>query len=137
MSRATQGTQSKMHQSDTTQAQPSYLAPDLVIRGRVSSGAELFVAGRIEGEVDCATVSVTKGGTIDGFIRAQRVNLEPGSNVTGEIRVETMGVKGDARVHARIICQGSQRREPARDMSTRSGKARDTMSSLAQPIPAE
>jgi cytoskeletal protein CcmA (bactofilin family) len=137
MSNVAPGSQSNSHPADTQEAGPSFIAPDLVIRGRLSSGAEVFVAGRVEGEVDCTTVSITKGGAIDGSVNVHRLNLEAGSSLSGDVHVELMGVKGDASVTARIMCRGSGRLDISRGVARRTDKGRETLSSLVRPIPAE
>ncbi|WP_413206013.1 polymer-forming cytoskeletal protein [Rhodospirillum sp. A1_3_36] len=146
MNHATPGLQTYSQKPDTQEAGPSFIAPDLVIRGRLSSGAEVFVAGRVEGEVDCKSLSITKGGAIDGSVTVCRLNLEAGSSLNGEAHVELMGVKGDASVTARITCRGSNHLDAsrghldasrARGMVRQSDKGLETLSSLTQPLPAE
>jgi cytoskeletal protein CcmA (bactofilin family) len=96
-------------------ARPSYFGPDLVVRGQVVSRSPLYVSGRVEGDVDCATLTLTSEGMITGEVRASAVHLESGARLSGAVEADIIGVKGDASLTGRVVCRAKQGMEAVRD----------------------
>ncbi|MCF8478821.1 MAG: polymer-forming cytoskeletal protein [Rhodospirillum sp.] len=118
-------------------ARPSYFAPDLVVYGQVVSGSPLYVAGRVEGDVECAVLTLTSAGVVDGVVRASAVHLESGARLSGSVEADIIGVKGDASISGRIICRAKQQMEAVRDLVRPSGATRELSSGGVELAPAE
>ena len=100
----------------------SFLGPEVVVTGDVTTTAQLHVEGRIDGNVDCAQLILGEGGAISGDISAADARLsgkvegkvEAGSVVveatarlSGDLSYETISVAAGARVEGRL-----SRRDP-------------------------
>ncbi|MBK1663411.1 hypothetical protein CKO38_01675 [Rhodospirillum rubrum] len=122
--------------AEPKEARPSYIAPDLVVRGKISCAGDLHVGGRIEGEVTCGQISVIGGGAIDGVVHAERLTLESGSQISGDVWATLLGVKGDARVSARVHARGAQRAFAADNAEESRRGSSASRSSVAEAFPA-
>ena len=100
----------------------SFLGPEVVVTGDVTTTAQLHVEGIIDGNVDCAQLILGEGGAISGDISAQDVRLcgkvegqvdaasivvEATARLSGDLAYETISVAAGARVEGRL-----SRREP-------------------------
>jgi cytoskeletal protein CcmA (bactofilin family) len=103
----------------------------------VSCASDLYVAGHIDGEMDCETLTVTAGGLVSGSINAGRLNMEAGGRLEGDLYADTMGIKGDAILTARILCRGTQGRGASQERAPVERRKRDSLHALAHPLPAE
>ena len=101
----------------------SFLGPEVVVTGDVTTTAQLHVEGRIDGNVDCAQLILGEGGAISGDISAQDVRLsgkvegkvdaasivvETMARLSGDLAYETISIAAGARVEGRL-----SRREPS------------------------
>jgi cytoskeletal protein CcmA (bactofilin family) len=92
---------------------PSIIASALRITGNVVSGGVVHVEGEVDGDVQCAELTIGAGGRVSGSvtaglvyvlghavgtIRARTVHLGPGAVVRGEIIHETLVMEHGARV---------------------------------------
>lgn len=95
----------------------SVIGADVTIHGNLTSGENLQVNGRIEGDLGCATLvqgpeSVVVGniaadearlaGLVDGTVNARLVILAPSARVTGDVTYELLSIESGARVDGRF-----------------------------------
>ncbi len=64
----------------------SFVAPDVVIEGRVEGEGTLRVAGRVTGEVVLAgSIIVEPGAVVDASVRADEVTVASGARLRGQV----------------------------------------------------
>lgn len=95
----------------------SFIGPDVVVSGDLTTESQIHIDGRIEGDVACATLIQGKGGTIagnivaesaciaglvDGTVNARLVTLEPSARVTGDVTYETLSIAAGAAIDGRL-----------------------------------
>ena len=95
----------------------SFIGPEAVIGGDVTSAAQLHIDGRIDGHVRCATLIQGESGTIagnivadeariaglvQGTVNAKIVIVEPAGRVTGDVTYETISIAAGARIDGRL-----------------------------------
>ena len=95
----------------------SFISPDVVVSGDLTTESQIHIDGRIEGNVTCATLIQGKGGTIagnivaesaciaglvDGTVNARLVTLEPSARVTGDVTYETLSIAAGAAIDGRL-----------------------------------
>ena len=95
----------------------SFIGGDVVVHGNVTSGSQIHVDGRIEGDLRCETLIQGDGGTIaghivaesvhlsglvDGTVQARLVTLEPTARVTGDVSYETLSIAAGASIEGRL-----------------------------------
>lgn len=102
MSKTASFTMHRFRDARDGEAVPSFIAPDLVIRGQVFGPGEVVVSGRIDGTVSTATTTVLADGLITGQVVSERLRVEPHGRVEGVIDVRCLGIKADARIEAAI-----------------------------------
>ena len=90
----------------------SVLGADIVITGDVKAGADLHIDGRVEGDIDCASLVQGEGSEIAGAIRADNARLA--GTVRGSIDAGSLTILKSARIHGDVgydaltIEQGAQ-----------------------------
>lgn len=90
----------------------SVLGADIVITGDVKAGADLHIDGRVEGDIDCASLVQGEGSEIAGAIRADSARLS--GTVRGSIDAGSLTILKSARIHGDVsydaltIEQGAQ-----------------------------
>ncbi len=90
----------------------SVLGADLVIKGDISANADLHIDGKIEGDVDCASLVQGETSAIHGAIRAKSARLS--GAVHGSIEAAELVILKSARIHGDVaydaltIEQGAQ-----------------------------
>ncbi len=95
----------------------SFIGPDVVISGDVTSSAQVHIDGRVDGNVRCETLVQGDGGTIaghiqadtahlsglvDGTVKARLVTLEPSARITGDVTYETLSIAAGATIEGRL-----------------------------------
>jgi cytoskeletal protein CcmA (bactofilin family) len=74
----------------------SYVAPELLIEGRVEGSGDLRVAGRVKGSIAVTgQVTIEPGALIDGEIRAARLSVAPGARMRGNVEFGWAGNPGE------------------------------------------
>ena len=90
----------------------SVLGADLSIKGDLSAQADLHIDGKIEGDVDCASLVQGETSAIHGAIRAKSARLS--GTVHGSIEAAELVILKSARIHGDVsydaltIEQGAQ-----------------------------
>ncbi|MBO0750001.1 MAG: polymer-forming cytoskeletal protein [Porphyrobacter sp.] len=90
----------------------SVLGADVVIKGDISASADLYVDGRIEGDISCASLVQGESSRIEGTIEAETARLA--GNVKGTIAVRQLVIlksaviEGDVRYDTLTIEQDAQ-----------------------------
>ena len=95
----------------------SVIGSDVVISGNVNASAELHVEGRIEGDVDCATLiqgaeshivgGVTAerariAGAIEGAVRVRQLTVERSARITGDVEYENITIENGGHIDGRM-----------------------------------
>ncbi len=95
----------------------SFIGPDVVVSGHLSTGAQVHLDGRVDGDVRCDVLvqgdsGVVAGnivadeariaGLVDGTVTARLVTLEPTARVTGDVSYETLSIAAGARIEGRL-----------------------------------
>lgn len=95
----------------------SFIGPEVVISGDLTTGAQLHVDGRIDGHVRCAhlcqgTTGIIAGdivadesriaGLVQGTVNARNVIIEASGRVTGDVTYETISIAAGAQVDGRL-----------------------------------
>ncbi|WP_413206014.1 polymer-forming cytoskeletal protein [Rhodospirillum sp. A1_3_36] len=118
-------------------AQPSYFGPDLVVCGHVVSQSPLYISGRVEGDVECAILTLTSEGMVTGAVRASAVRLESGARLSGAVEADSIGVKGDASLTGRVVCRARQGVEAVRGFVQTSNPTHGLAAGAVGLVPAE
>lgn len=90
----------------------SIIGSDVVIKGDISATVDLHVDGRIEGDIQCASLVQGEGSHIEGGITAETTRLA--GTVTGSITARELVVlrsakiNGDVHYDALTIEQGAE-----------------------------
>jgi len=95
----------------------SFIGPEVVVSGDLTTESQIHVDGRVDGNVTCGTLIQGKGGTIagnivaesaciaglvDGTVSARLVTLEPSARVTGDVTYETLSIAAGAAIDGRL-----------------------------------
>jgi cytoskeletal protein CcmA (bactofilin family) len=109
----------------------SVIGPDVVVTGDLTTGENLQVSGRIEGDVRCAELhqaangaivgnvvaaEVRLAGLVEGKVTAGTVLLEATARVTGEVSYTTLSIESGARVDGRFEYRAEEP-DPATEIS--------------------
>lgn len=90
----------------------SVIGSDVVIKGDVSASADLHVDGRIEGDIQCASLVQGESSSISGSVVAETARLSgkvDGSITARELTVlKSAVIQGDVHYDALTIEQGAQ-----------------------------
>gem|GEM_PF-3412700 len=95
------------------------IAPDTVVHGTVETPGDLFIEGRVEGEIRCGgVIDVAPGGTCMAEVVARRavirgevlgrtacheaIEVAAGGRVVGDLRAPDIAVDGRATVEGRV-----------------------------------
>ena len=78
----------------------SVIGSDVVIKGDVSATVDLHVDGRIEGDIQCASLVQGEGSHIEGGITAETARLA--GSVTGSITARELVVLRSARINGDV-----------------------------------
>lgn len=81
----------------------SVLQEGITIRGDLTSGGIVDLAGTIIGDLAVDTLVLARGGRIEGKVRARNVTLE--GDLVGTVSADSVVVKAAAIVKADIACQ--------------------------------
>ncbi len=90
----------------------SVIGSDVVIKGDVSATVDLHVDGRIEGDIQCASLVQGEGSHVEGAITAETARLA--GSVSGSITarelvvLRTAKIQGDVHYDALTIEQGAE-----------------------------
>jgi cytoskeletal protein CcmA (bactofilin family) len=90
----------------------SVIGSDVVIRGDISATVDLHVDGRIEGDIQCASLVQGEGSHVEGAITAESARLA--GSVSGSITARELVILRSARIHGDVhydaltIEQGAQ-----------------------------
>ncbi len=79
------------------------IAEGLKISGLVQSEGDLEVRGTVDGEVDCSSVTITKGGRVNGWVKAKRVIVD--GKVDGPIDCDEIVFNPNAYVLGDVECR--------------------------------
>lgn len=97
---------------------PSIIGGDVQLKGNLSTTGEVQFDGRIEGDLECGsltigeTAEVTGGvladtvvvhGTVIGKIRAKRVRLERSSKMIGDVWHEDISIESGAHIEGQFV----------------------------------
>lgn len=82
----------------------SVLGGDLLINGDVMSAGDIRVDGKVRGNIECNTLTVSLNGQVEGGIIARRVIIH--GRVSGDIRGGQVMLHSTAVVYADIEHQG-------------------------------
>jgi cytoskeletal protein CcmA (bactofilin family) len=89
----------------------SVIGSDITIKGDVSATADLHIDGRVEGDIQCASLVQGEASTIQGKIEAETARLAgvvKGSIAARELIVlQTARIEGDVHYEALTIEQGA------------------------------
>ncbi|TDN80736.1 bactofilin family protein [Stakelama pacifica] len=95
----------------------SVLAADLTIRGNIESATELHIEGRVEGDVECSSLTQGKesrivgnlsvdtarlGGTVEGGVKARQLVVEPSARITGDVEYESIAIETGGQVDGQL-----------------------------------
>jgi cytoskeletal protein CcmA (bactofilin family) len=90
----------------------SVIGSDVVIKGDISATVDLHVDGRIEGDIQCASLVQGEGSHVEGAITAECARI--GGSVSGSIAARELVVlrsariSGDVHYDALTIEQGAE-----------------------------
>jgi cytoskeletal protein CcmA (bactofilin family) len=109
-----------MESGKTAEAEPrSVIGAGISITGNIEATADLDIAGRVTGDIRCATLnllaesSVTGriyaerarlGGRLEGGIETRDLSVEAGALVIGDVTYETLRVAGGAVLEGTLKC---------------------------------
>lgn len=82
----------------------SVIGSELVITGDVKSSGDVRVDGTIKGDVDCASLTISQGGSVEGGITAEKVVIH--GRASGSIKGRSVMLHQGAHVEADIRHQG-------------------------------
>jgi cytoskeletal protein CcmA (bactofilin family) len=95
----------------------SVIGPDVVITGNIAATADLHVDGRIDGDIDCASLvqgadSIIKGavkaetarlaGTIEGSVRVRQLTVERAARILGDVEYQSIAMETGASIDGRL-----------------------------------
>lgn len=95
----------------------SFIGPEVVIGGDLTTTAQLHVDGRIDGHVRCGQLIQGKSGVIagdivadeariaglvEGTVSAKTLVIEASGRVTGDVTYETISISAGAQIEGRL-----------------------------------
>ncbi len=88
------------------------VSQSMVVSGNLAAPQQIFIEGRVEGDVTCGTLVQRAGGTVVGKINADRVRVGGtirGDIVAGAVSLQSTGrVIGDITYDALLMAAGSR-----------------------------
>ncbi len=106
----------------------SVIGADIVITGNVRSSAELHLEGRIDGDVDCGSLtqgaesriagSVTAqsariAGAVEGTVRIRQLVVERTARITGDVEYENITIETGGHIDGRLKHMNANGTAPA------------------------
>lgn len=106
----------------------SFIGPEVVISGDLTTGAQLHVDGRIDGHVRCGQLSQGESGIIagdltaddariaglvEGTVSAATLTVEATGRIAGDVTYETISIAAGARIDGRLARRAALASEPA------------------------
>ncbi len=106
------------HRPDVGEAPPSYLAPDLMVRGRILCRGTVEIDCEMDGDIDAnnliigpegrcrATVvanDTVVSGTFEGLIKSRCVTFTDGCEFDGDVQYEALGMEPNADVRGAMF----------------------------------
>jgi cytoskeletal protein CcmA (bactofilin family) len=95
----------------------SVLGPDVIVIGNVSASADLHIDGRVEGNVDCATLaqgmesqifgdvtaeSARLAGSVEGTVRVKQLTIERSAKISGDVEYESITIDNGGHIHGHL-----------------------------------
>lgn len=95
----------------------SVIGPDMLITGNVSASADLHVDGRIEGDVQCATLvqgtnshisgavraeSARLAGAVEGSVSVRQLTVERAARIMGDVEYDIIAIETGASINGRL-----------------------------------
>ncbi len=95
----------------------SVLGPDVIITGSVSATSDLHIDGRVEGDVNCATLAqgtesqifgnvsaeiARLAGSIEGTVRVKQLTVERSAKITGDVEYENITIENGGHIDGRL-----------------------------------
>ncbi|MDQ8758342.1 polymer-forming cytoskeletal protein [Sphingosinicella sp. LHD-64] len=95
----------------------SFIGPEVVIDGNLTTGSQLHVDGRIDGHVRCGQLVQGASGTVagdivadeariaglvEGTVNAKTLIIEASGRVTGDVTYETISIAAGAQIDGRL-----------------------------------
>lgn len=102
---------------------PSLISSDVIIKGNVSTVGEIQIDGTIDGDVKSKNLTVGENGTVNGKVTAddvvvkgtikgsisgRNVRLEKSAKMTGDISHETLSIEAGAYIEGNLTHQSAQ-----------------------------
>jgi cytoskeletal protein CcmA (bactofilin family) len=106
----------------------SFIGPEMSVTGDISTGGDLHVDGKVDGDVRCGALTLGESGEIrgnilagtarlaglvDGAVEAGTLAIDQSARITGDILYETLSVSSGADIEGRF-----KRRKGAGDGSS-------------------
>lgn len=105
----------------------SVLGADVVVTGNIAASVDLHLDGRVEGDIQCASLvqgreSVIKGavtaevarlaGTVEGSITAKELVIQASARITGDVTYETLTIEQGSQVDGRFSPKSAKAAPP-------------------------
>ena len=105
----------------------SVLGADVVVTGNIAATVDLHLDGRVEGDIQCASLvqgrdSVIKGavtaevarlaGTVEGSITAKELVIQASARITGDVTYETLTIEQGSQVDGRFSPKSAKATPP-------------------------
>lgn len=115
----------------------SFIGPDVLVSGDLTTTSQIHIDGRVDGDVRCDSLIMGEGGTVaghiiaddtriaglvDGTVNARIVTLEPTAKVTGDVTYETLSIAAGASIDGRLARRQSASAEPANGLIAAPGE---------------
>ncbi len=100
----------------------SVLAADVIVTGNIAASLDLHLDGRVEGDIQCASLvqgrdSVIRGavtaeiarlaGTVEGSISARDLVIQASARISGDVTYETLTIEQGSQVDGRFSPRGA------------------------------
>ena len=95
----------------------SVIGPDVIVTGNVTATADLHIDGRVEGDVNCASLaqgadsqifgSVTAeqarlAGAVEGTVRVRNLTVERSAKISGDVEYENITIENGGHIDGRL-----------------------------------
>ncbi|MGY2736356.1 bactofilin family protein [Sphingomonas sp. UYP23] len=95
----------------------SVISADMVVAGNITATADLHIDGRIEGDVQCATLiqgqdsriagaivaeTARIGGAVEGSVAVRHLTIERSARILGDVQYETIAIELGASIDGRV-----------------------------------